>query len=94
VPLLKEDKKGDWRKTTHYHFYPYPGMPEHYGIRSKNYKLHHFPDFGDGNYWEFFSLDDDSKELKNEYNKPENLEIIEEMKEELRKHRQAIGIIP
>ncbi|MCF7568770.1 sulfatase [Sabulilitoribacter arenilitoris] len=94
VPLLKEDERGDWRKTTYYHFYPYPGVLEHYGVRSKNYKLHHFPGYGDGKYWEFFNLNDDPKELKNVYNEAENLEIIEEMKEELRKHRQTIGIIP
>ena len=93
LPLLKENTKEGWRETTYYHFYPYPGVPEHYGIRSKEYKLHHVPNYRDGNYWELFDLVNDPNELKNLYNSPEYVEIIQEMKAQLKKHRQNIGII-
>lgn len=95
VPLLKEHKQDNWRKTTYYHFYPYRGaVMEHYGVRSKEYKLHHFPDYEDGNYWEFFDLTNDPNELSNEYTNHEYFEIIKDMKAQLKIHRQAIGILP
>jgi len=93
VPLLKKETPEYWRETSYYHFYPYPSLLEHYGLKSKRYKLHHFPDYADNNYWEFFDLLNDPQELQNEYTNPKYQEIIVGLKVQLRRHRQAIGIV-
>jgi hypothetical protein len=61
-------------------------VPRHYGVRSQRYKLMRFYQFDE---WEFYDLEKDPDELRNEYNNPAYANQIAEMKTELdrlRKH--------
>ncbi len=83
VPLLKGEKPKDWRKSIYYHYYEYPSVhmvPRHNGIRSQRYKLMHFYQFDE---WEFYDLKEDADELHNLYNDPEYAELIAHYKKEL-----------
>ncbi|MEZ6131036.1 MAG: sulfatase [Planctomycetaceae bacterium] len=89
VPLLKGDTPKDWRKSIYYHYYEYPSVhmvPRHNGIRNERYKLMHFYQFDE---WEFYDLETDPDELHNLYNNADYAELIKTMKqdlEDLRKH--------
>lgn len=65
--LFGEDT--DWRDELYYHYYEFPGahaVKKHYGIRTDRYKLIHFYDHIDQ--WEFYDLEEDPEELKNQIN--------------------------
>jgi len=89
VPLLKGEKPSDWRKSLYYHYYEYPSVhmvPRHYGVRGEKYKLMHFYQFDE---WEFYDLENDPDELVNQYGNPAFAKQIAEAKTELdrlRKH--------
>ena len=89
VPLLKGEKPSDWRKSLYYHYYEYPSVhmvPRHYGVRGEKYKLMHFYQFDE---WEFYDLENDPDELVNQYENPAFAKQIAEAKTELdrlRKH--------
>jgi arylsulfatase A-like enzyme len=89
VPLLKGETPADWRKSIYYHYYEYPSVhmvPRHYGIRTERYKLMHFYEFGE---WEFYDLKSDPEELTNSYSDPQYAARIKQTKralEELRTH--------
>jgi tetraacyldisaccharide-1-P 4'-kinase len=61
-------------------------VPRHYGVRTERYKLIHFYQFDD---WEFYDLITDPDELNNLYNKPEHQTIIVETKKELARLRKS-----
>jgi arylsulfatase A-like enzyme len=87
-PLL-EGKTPEWRKSIYYHYYEHPSVhmvPRHYGVRTERYKLIHFYQFDD---WEFYDLITDPDELDNLYNKPEHQTIIAETKKELARLRKT-----
>ena len=70
LPILKNGRAEDWRKSIYYHYYEYPSVhmiPRHYGIRTERYKLIHFYQFG--NEWEMYDLKEDPDELTNIYGK-------------------------
>jgi arylsulfatase A-like enzyme len=80
VPLMKGEKPADWRTEIYYHYYEYPSVhmvPRHYGIRTERYKLMHFYQFDE---WEFYDLEQDPDELTNLYNDPDAAELIADMK--------------
>jgi arylsulfatase A-like enzyme len=84
VPLLKGEKPTDWRKSIYYHYYEYPSVhmiPRHYGIRNQRYKLMHFYQFDE---WEFYDLKEDPDELVNLYNDPEYARRIQRAKKDLK----------
>ncbi|MDB4759592.1 sulfatase [bacterium] len=88
VPLLKGEKPSDWRKSLYYHYYEYPSVhmvPRHYGVRGENYKLMHFYQFDE---WEFYDLDKDPDELVNQYENPAFANQIAEAKTELERLRK------
>lgn len=70
VPLLKGEIPADWRDAIYYHYYEYPSVhmvPRHYGVRTEHYKLMHFYEFDE---WEFYDLETDPDELTNQYDNP------------------------
>ena len=83
LPLLKGDTVSDWRKSIYYHYYEYPSthmVPQHNGIRSDRYKLMHFYEF---NEWEFYDLKNDPEELHNLYDNPKFKALIDAHKIQL-----------
>lgn len=89
VPLLRGVTPADWRRSIYYHYYEYPSVhmvPRHNGIRTERYKLIHFYQFDE---WEFYDLATDPDELTNLYENPKYAARIEKTKsqlERLRKH--------
>jgi arylsulfatase A-like enzyme len=83
LPLLAGEVPADWRKKIYYHYYEYPSVhmvPRHYGIRTERYKLMHFYQFDE---WEFYDLHVDPDELANLYEDPAYAEQIERVRSEL-----------
>ena len=83
LPLLKGESVNDWRDSIYYHYYEYPSVhmvPKHNGIRTERYKLMHFYEFGE---WEFYDLENDPEELNNLYGKTDFAELIETHKAKL-----------
>ena len=84
VPILKNGKADDWRKSIYYHYYEYPSVhmiPRHYGIRTERYKLIHFYQFG--NEWEMYDLKEDPDELTNIYGEADKKSLQKDLKEQL-----------
>ena len=76
----------DWRQSTYYHYFEYPGVHDvkrHYGVRTKRYKLIHF--YNDIDEWELYDLDQDPKEMKSVYGDPAYAEIQQDLHEELKR---------
>jgi arylsulfatase A-like enzyme len=87
VPLLKGASPPEWRAAIYYHYYEYPSVhmvARHYGIRTARYKLIRFYQFDE---WEFYDLDKDPDERKNEYGNPEYAKEIARLKTALEKLR-------
>ncbi|NQT11978.1 MAG: sulfatase [Planctomycetes bacterium] len=83
VPLLKGTTPEHWRKSIYYHYYEFPSVhmvPRHCGIRTERYKLMHFYQFDE---WEFYDLANDPDEITNLYNRPEYASKIERLKTDL-----------
>lgn len=82
VPLLKGQTPNAWRKAI---YYEYSGeavhnVAEHYGIRTKNWKLIHYPETDE---WELLDLVNDPEELNNLYEAPGQAGRIAELKRHL-----------
>ena len=78
--LENDDSNQSWRDSIYYHHHKFPGehmIAKHYGIRTKLYKLVHFYQFGE---WEFYDLVEDPKENENLYNIQRFNSKITEMK--------------
>lgn len=87
LPLLKGEKPENWRNSIYYHYYEYPSVhmvPRHYGIRTHRYKLIHFYQFDE---WEFYDLRQDPDELTNVYGQPQYAEVIRRQKGQLEQLR-------
>jgi arylsulfatase A-like enzyme len=87
VPLLEGKTPADWRESIYYHYYEYPSVhmvPRHYGVRNQRYKLMHFYQFDE---WEFYDLETDPDELQNRYDDPEYADEVAAMKVELERLR-------
>ena len=100
VPILRGETPDDWRKSIYYHYYEYPSVhmvPRQYGVRTETHKLMKFYEFDE---WEFYDLENDPDELRNQYNNPACAEKIAELKtelERLRTHYQddsPVGVKP
>jgi arylsulfatase A-like enzyme len=88
VPLLKSTTPDDWRDAIYYHYYEFPSVhmaARHYGIRTDRYKLIHFYQFDE---WELYDLKRDPDELTNEYNNPDYISTIADLKLRLENLRQ------
>jgi len=84
-PLLENSiKDEDFRDAIYYHYYDYPAfhmVKKHYGVRTKRYKLIHFYD--DIDTWELYDLEKDPKELHNQIENPEFIEIKAQLHKKL-----------
>ncbi len=90
--LLAGETPASWRKGLYYHFYSGYGIPEHYGVRTKSHALMHFPRYGNGNYWELFSLEDDPEELINLYGEPQCRQVQTALHSQLKTLEQELGV--
>ena len=87
VPLLAGETPADWRESIYYHYYEYPSVhmvPRHNGVRDDRYKLIHFYQFDE---WEFYDLKTDPDELQNLYEQADYADEIATMKVELERLR-------
>ncbi len=69
-PVLGKSVPEDWRDSIYYRYFAFPGahsVPQHYGIRTDRYKLMHFQQLDE---WEFYDLQEDPDELKNLFQEP------------------------
>lgn len=92
--LLEKDKKveANWRKSAYYQYFEYPkwhNVQPHYGVRTDRYKLIHF--YYNVDVWEFYDLEKDPTEVKNQYNNPEYSKVITSLKKELSKLQKQYG---
>ena len=89
VPILKNEKADNWRKSIYYHYYEYPSVhmvPRHYGIRTERYKLIHFYQFG--NEWEMYDLEEDPDELTNIYGRADKKSLQIDLEQQLKAIRK------
>ncbi len=86
-PLTEGKILKDWRRSMYYHYYEYPhgwhDVKQHYGIRSKRFKLIHF--CNDIDAWELYDLKNDPNELNNLINSPSHQTAVVDLKKELEK---------
>lgn len=90
-------KPDDWRTATYYRYWMHMAhslkVPAHFGIRTERYKLIFLygADYSGGNRtpaaWEFYDLEDDPHEMKNQYSNSEYREIVSRLKTELKRVR-------
>ena len=91
-PLCRSEKP-DWRNSMYYHYYQdgaWHYVKKHYGIRTERYKLIHFYDVDE---WEFYDLEKDPHELENGYVQIDNKEIVHQLKDELQNLRAYYGVV-
>ncbi|MHB1686787.1 MAG: sulfatase family protein [Ignavibacteriaceae bacterium] len=90
--IMEENTPRNWRTSMYYHYYEYPGRPDvkkHYGIRTKRYKLIHF--YYDIDAWELYDLQEDPHELNNIYDNLKYVDIVKQLKVELKQLQQKYG---
>jgi arylsulfatase A-like enzyme len=84
TPLLYGIKPQQWRSHVYYHFYEsYDStheVPKHEGVFDGQYKLIHFYELGE---WEFFDCASDPYEMHNRINDSRSRSKIAELKSEL-----------
>ena len=96
---LKGKTPADWRQYGYYRYWDHsPKRPGHFGIRGHRYTLALF--YGNGfetdngesprQFWEFYDLEKDPKQLRNAYKNPAYQDIIKEMKQEILTQREAL----
>ena len=99
--LKGRPKPDNWRTGTYYRYWMHMAhslrVPAHFGLRGERYKLIFFYGCDPRGRnktpvaWEFYDLQKDPCEMKNEYGNPEYAKIIAGMKIELKKTRQELG---
>jgi arylsulfatase A-like enzyme len=96
--ILKGKTPTDWRKSLYYRYWLHSqDRPGHFGVRSEKYTLAFFYGQGLGMNgaekvstkpsWEFYDLEKDPHQLKNEFNNPKYAEVIKELKKEILEKR-------
>jgi arylsulfatase A-like enzyme len=93
-PLLLGTSIDNWRKSLYYHYYEYPAVHSvrrHEGVATVRYKLIHFYDLGE---WELYDLKTDPREMQNQYDNPDYVDIVAELKNELHKLRNQYKLPP
>lgn len=90
VPLLKGEKT-DWRDAIYYHYFEFPSVhmvARHNGVRTDRYKLIHFYQFGE---WEFYDLKNDPDERTNQYDNSKYADAISRLKTNLKELKTQYG---
>ena len=88
VPLLKGENP-EWRDSLYYHYFDFPSVhkvAKHFGIRTPRYKLIRFYEFDE---WEFYDLQNDPKEMTNQYGNPAYQDTINKLKTQLTDLRKS-----
>jgi len=102
---LTEKTPKDWRTSMYYAYWEHlaaHGVPAHYGIRTKRYKLIFFHGQGLGDTirekfkptepeWEFFDMEKDPYEMNNVYDDPAYADVIKDLKKELLQLKEHYG---
>jgi arylsulfatase A-like enzyme len=89
--LLNEDIE-KWRQSLYYHYYEYPAVhmaKRHYGVRTNQFKLMHF--YYDIDAWELYNLEKDPNEINNIYEDPAYIEVVTELKTEIKRLQGLYG---
>ena len=95
VPLLKGEMPKDWRDAIYYHYFDQYEVPEHVGIRSKQYKLIQFFDKKNNtSFKELYDLKTDPHELKNIYYTTSNKALKDKLENALNKMRIKFERLP
>jgi len=100
--LKGQAKPKNWRTVTYYRYWMHMAhslkVPAHFGVRSERYKLIFFygcSQNGGGEptpaAWEFYDLEKDPFEMKNQYSNPEYAKIIADMKVQLKQTRKDLN---
>ncbi len=82
MPLLAGKTPKGWRTSMYYRYY-HPGhhnVAAHYGIRTMQHKLIYFHKLDQ---WEFYDLQKDPLEMRNEYGNPANAKLVASLKKEM-----------
>ncbi len=83
--MLEGNKDETWQQSMYYHYYEFPfwhHVQPHYGIRTQRYTLAHF--YYSIDKWELYDLEKDPTQMSNVINDPAYVEIIPELKKELK----------
>lgn len=93
VSILKGKTPDDWRKTFYYQYYESGGhgVPAHYGVATKRYKLMHFPE-PHIDEWELYDLETDPNEMKNVYEDKTYSRIIAGLKSRIKEHQKTLKV--
>ncbi len=91
TPFFKHKKNENWRDAVYYHYYEDNfGVPPHYGIRTKEYKLIHFETEPVSR--ELYNLKNDPLELHNIYSKETSVSVVKELKAKMNQLRTQYSI--
>jgi arylsulfatase A-like enzyme len=95
--LAGRPRPADWRSSTYYRYWMHMAhslrVPAHFGLRSERYKLIFLygADYKGNNRtpaaWEFYDLQNDPFEMKNQYTNPQYHNTIQTFKAELKQRR-------
>ena len=92
LPLLQQETPDDWRRAI---YYEYSGeevhnVAAHYGIRTEDWKLIHFPETDE---WELLDLVRDPEEIHNLYGDAAQADRIAGLKEQLSALRSHYAVV-
>ena len=91
VPLLKNEKPENWRKSLYYHYHEGGGhgVARHEGVKTERHKLIHFFDKKE---WELFDLKKDPDEMTSVYGNPEYSKIQARLINELNRLKKEYEV--
>lgn len=92
MPILDGSVK-EWRDSLYYAYYELGehAVPQHFGVRTNQHKLIHFPV---SNEWNLFDLETDPQEMKSVHDAPEYKEIRQSLTEEFHRLRKVYDAPP
>lgn len=98
---LEGKTPGNWRQSMYYRYWMHladHGVPAHYGVRTKQWKLIHYYgkalgstgsiDRDTDDEWELFDIERDPREMRNLYAEPQHAKTVESLKKELARLRK------
>ena len=107
-PLLRGEHPAHWRASMYYRYWMHLDnlhrVGAHYGVRTRRYKLVHYP--GEGIQtagaddqrrepaWELFDLEADPYELRSVYDHPAYADVVRELTDELARLQRVYGDVP
>jgi len=87
---LRGKTPANWPTSMYYRYWMgASGVPPHYGVRTKRYKLVHY--YGTPSGWELYDIEKDALEVKNVYDDPAYSAVVSRMKAELVRLREYYG---